>query len=130
MNCNEDCVLVFGETSTEKDIYALKRFLSGMRNGLSRSISRKFQISVMQYKFISRSGITVVDQVRHVDVSSLFDFSCRESSWCSLYTHNGLVVTDLLLLLNQQHKWDGYRLEITLHGSAMSEQGIGYLAVA
>ena len=130
MNCNEDCVLAFGESSNDEDVKALKRFLLKMRTGLARSIRRDFRVEVVHYKFISRNGIVVVDQVRDIDISMLFEFSSRDSSSCNLYTHHGLVATDLLLMLKEEHLWDGYRLEVALRGMITEGESEGFLEVA
>lgn len=130
MNCNEECTLVFGEASDEEAVKTLKSFLARMRSGLARLEDRYFRVAVVHYKFISRSGTVVVDQVREVDVSCLFDLDSRESSWSALYTHHGLVASDLLILLKEEHKWDGYHLEVTLQGFTMEEESVGFLEVS
>jgi hypothetical protein len=127
MNWIEDCALTFGKMSEEEDIKTLKSFLTKMRSKLAKTTDRIYSVDVVHYKFISRNGIVVVDRVKNIDISHLFDFDCRDASWTTLYTHNGLVATDLLLMLKEEHKWDGYRLELAIQGSILikaSEQAL------
>lgn len=130
MSCNEDCTLVFGETSSDGDVRRLKQFLINMRNGLAKCPDRRFMVEVVHYKFISKDGKVVVDQVRTVNVSCLFDFDGRDCSHSTLYTHHGLVATDLLMMLKEVHKWDGYHLEVALQGRNVEKVQTDALAVA
>jgi len=119
MNCNENCTLTFGEVSGDEDVQNLKQFLIKMRNGLAKCSRREFKVEVVHYRFISKNGDVVVDQVKTVDVSCLFDFNGRDCSHSTLYTHHGLVATDLLLMLKEVHKWDGYQLQVALSGRSL-----------
>jgi len=130
MTCNEDCTLVFGEVTGNRDILTLKQFFAKMRAGLSKTDRRRYRIDVVHYKFVSRNGDIVVDKVKTVDISVLFDFNSRESSCSTLYTHHGLVASDLLLLLKEEQKWDGYCLEVGLQGVVLEGTDEGLLEVA
>lgn len=122
MNCTEDCTLTFGEKSNDEDVRHIKQFLIRMRNGLARTTTRAFKVEVVHYRFISKDGSIVIDKVKTVDVSCLFDLEGRDCSHSTLYTHHGLVATDLLLMLKEVHKWDGYRLEVAFHGYSLENE--------
>lgn len=130
MSCNENCTLVFGKASGIEDVRSLKQFLIKMRNGLAKCPDRKFMVEVVHYKFVSKDGEVVVDQVKTVDVTCLFDLDGRDCSHSTLYTHHGLVASDLLIMLKEVHKWDGYRLEVALQGRNIEKVQNDALAVA